>query len=690
MRILLISTLLLASIATSMLVAGPTAHAKSILVSKMSQSLMTSLHKNVMTTSRKLTTLAMDASGHWVYVLDNGARYYSNLAHFDKKKNFRNKLREIIQVKKQKVEAIGFTSGGNWAVVTKKGFYVSSISGFKNIGFFQKISKIKKDWGQKVQAVAFGPHNFWAVAAKGKLHMNMDARKHPEVAKSEFLKVMNHVNQHGPAVTALSVVVSKTGKLRYAVAAGERLFAYPLNDKLQEHAARMVKASDDLGRSYKRMDQVILTPGGGHLVFSQGKAIIPLHHKRLGQRLPYKYMCNSEGENCKNGRDSLLNRMRHHKVSGIQIATIKDSKVQMVLSLGYRDRKNQTHVFNTSVFSAASLSKFFSSASFLLAGINDNLKLDRSLIGSRTVGSYIKDIGGGIKNWYNGRRKSYRNNINKTYIGDLLSMTGGTNIHGVGLYKTKDVPSINDWIRSRGKTRTGKVKPINPPQKKYEYSGGGYGLSESVFNSIVGKSFANYTQENVMGPLKLYHATFKRLSSYRQSHDLSFGHNQKLERWGYRECPVDTAGGLYTNASDYAKYLIVFMENGLMGPTTTKRLLPEYAIKQILTPRYLKGGSGKVCSENKQCKEDKGETCYKKRCQKMSYYGYGVSMSQGRDSNDLPIRISHSGAQDGYRSYFKAWPSQKKGIVILTNGIKGSKVGAHKLIDEIMARYNEL
>lgn len=653
---------------------------------------------NFQNAGKKIAALAVDQNGQWVIVTKSGGRYLSNLNYFDQKKNFRSKLKELIVDKKRKIEAIGFTSGGNYVIVTNIGAYYSSLQGFKNIGFFQKLQKIKKDWGKSVKTIAFGPHNMWAiVTTDGHAYLNMDSkvRTNPEIKNSGLLQLTNELNQTKRKVSSLAFRVTKTGKLNYIVTSGPRVYSYPRNDTANNQAHALFK-----NKHFSNIDLVAMTPTNGHILISESNYLPLSKAENLQRSLITGWKdCDDEGKNCKPIYGNVWDRMLHHKVAGMQIAFINGNKIEEIKTYGYRHWERSHNMLKSSRFSAASLSKFLTAAGYLKAWEQDGLTLE----GSNSFGSVrsfaLNHPGSQFNKWHSKLKGSQVNRAKRAHIGDLLSNTAGTSIHGIGLYYTKDMPSLANIIRGKGKAKNKKVEFFKKPMHQYDYSGGGFAIAQAILELETGTKYHDYMQEKVLTPLKMYQSSFRRLTEHTRNNDLAHGHNKSRGTYSYRECPVDTAGGLYTTAADYAKYALMFANEGMIYPNYNKEYLAKDRVVKALSPRYLLGSTMDTCSKNSDCKSD-GEVCYKKQnssvkaCQKMSFYGYGVSLSQNRDSNNLPLRFSHNGAQDGYRAYFKMLPSQNKGIVILVNTQSytnnAETTGAAVLINEIVRRFDRL
>jgi CubicO group peptidase (beta-lactamase class C family) len=105
----------------------------------------------------------------------------------------------------------------------------------------------------------------------------------------------------------------------------------------------------------------------------------------------------------------------------------------------------------------------------------------------------------------------------KISIANLLSHTAGLSIHGFpGYEKGVPLPTGPQILDGVSPANTKSVRSAFEPGLKYQYSGGGTTISQTIVEDITGKPYADYMWENVLKPLGMNGSTYAYLSSNSQ------------------------------------------------------------------------------------------------------------------------------------------------------------------------------
>lgn len=184
---------------------------------------------------------------------------------------------------------------------------------------------------------------------------------------------------------------------------------------------------------------------------------------------------------------------------------------------------------NETIFEAASLSKPVFSYAVMKLVEKGKLDLDKPLI------KYIS--------------KEY---LEKTFL--------GTKVEDKRIFKItarmclSHTPGFPNW---RGR---GKLKIINEPGKKFSYSGEGFGYLQRVVEKITGLGLNEYMKREVFIPLRMKNSFYVWIKKYDKLTAYPHGVMGKAEK-KRKAKRGHAAASLHTTASDYAKYIIAFMNN---------------------------------------------------------------------------------------------------------------------------------
>jgi CubicO group peptidase (beta-lactamase class C family) len=174
------------------------------------------------------------------------------------------------------------------------------------------------------------------------------------------------------------------------------------------------------------------------------------------------------------------------------------------------------------------------------------------------------------------------------------------------------------------------------PGDRYEYNNGGYVLLAEIVARASGRSFAEFTRENIFQPLGMMQTSFtgkipKNIPQLATGYGVKY--RQQSQHYYPHHFKGNTVGssGLITTAEDLAKWDANFYQNKLGAGN------PEL-IKLITTGGRLNNG-------------------------RRSKYAFGLEVA---DYNGY-LAVSHSGADPGYKAEMVRFPEQQVTVICLAN-----------------------
>jgi len=329
--------------------------------------------------------------------------------------------------------------------------------------------------------------------------------------------------------------------------------------------------------------------------------------------------------------------LKDNNIPGLAIAVVDENQVLWAEGFGYTDSEYKTPVDAQTIFSMQSISKSFTSIAVLLAAQDGLVDLDKP-ISAYLPGFHINSI----------FEEHPEQKITLKY---LLSHTAGfTHDAPVGSNYDNTPATFEDHIKSISQTWL-----KFPVGQGYSYSNLGIDLAGYILQVRSGLPFEQYMQEKVLGPLGMSASSFG-ISPIAQVANRAVGHSAASPK-----IPVDVpmlgAGGLYSNATDMAKYLQFFINKGVVNTANgPKRVMPESLLDTICAPPSML----------------------------LRQQGTGWGVFVGRKFNTY--YIGSGGGGFGFLDDYLFYPELKIGIVTLTNSADHSlqvKLSA-QILDEII------
>lgn len=219
-----------------------------------------------------------------------------------------------------------------------------------------------------------------------------------------------------------------------------------------------------------------------------------------------------------------------------------------------------------------------------------------------------------------------------------LSHTAGLTVNGWGVVPRdgRPVPTLLDLLEGR---QPSKMPPV-VVDKHYDgvdrYSGGGYVIAQMVLEDVTGRSFPEIADETLFGPLGMTRSTFRQPLPEQFHTDVASGHGDdgRPAAGGWMISGECAAGGLFSTARDYARFLIGVRASVLGLPGAV--LPQEWA--RLIAERHDRGA-----------------------------FSLGA-----RVIGDGPVRrLSHGGSNDGYQTESAVYLESGDGGVVFTNSTSG-------------------
>lgn len=266
---------------------------------------------------------------------------------------------------------------------------------------------------------------------------------------------------------------------------------------------------------------------------------------------------------------SLADQMSRLHVPGVSIAVIHDKRIDWIKGYGVA-RLGGPPVSASTLFSAASMSKPVTAMAVL--GLVQEGKIDLDV-----------DVNTYLKSW-----KVPATEYTKKHavtVRELLSHTSGIGTHGGRIYDPdKGVPSMLDMLDGRPPATTAPVRVESVPGTKYAYANGGYLILELLITELTGKSFAEAMNELVLAPIGMTHSTYEAPLSPAKATTAATAYDESGTSGtaaAHFVEPNAAAGGLWTTATDYARFVIE-LEKEYAGES--HRVLDQKMAQMMLTP----------------------------------------------------------------------------------------------------------
>lgn len=323
--------------------------------------------------------------------------------------------------------------------------------------------------------------------------------------------------------------------------------------------------------------------------------------------------------------DQLMTHWNHLDSPGAAIAVVRDGKVIFKKGYGSAQLEYRIPITPSTVFHVASVSKQFTAFAIVLLAEQGKLSLDDDI---RTHIPKVPDFG------------------TKITLRHLIHHTSGLrdqwNLLALAGWRLDDVITL-DHIMSL----VSRQRELNfSPGAEFVYCNTGYTLLAETVARVGGKSFREWTIENMFQPLGMTNTAF---------HD---DHERVVPNRAYSYSP-DGAGSFKKSVLSYANVgatsLFTTVEDLARWSNNfdTAQLGGRAVIEQMLQRGVLNDG-------------------------KELDYAFALGHGEHRGLRTL----SHSGGDAGFRSHFQRYPDQGLAVVVLSNAGNFNSAGMTRQITE--------
>jgi CubicO group peptidase (beta-lactamase class C family) len=304
---------------------------------------------------------------------------------------------------------------------------------------------------------------------------------------------------------------------------------------------------------------------------------------------------------------------------GAAVAIVKNGRIIFTKGYGMADLDHDIPITPQTVFNIASVSKQFTAFAIYLLESEGKISFEDD------IKKYIREL------------PNYGSTIT---IRHLLAHTSGLRdqaaIGSLAGWHSGDVITTEQILKLLARQ-----KNLNfTPGTAFNYNNTGYTLLAEIVQRVTGKTFAEYTHENIFKPLRMTSTQFSdnheiivknRAESYEQIKNV------------YYHKPLNSSNAgpsnLMTTVEDLSKWVINF-ENPVVGNSEL--------IKAFNEPSYLDNGKKVVL------RIIDGDSIFHAKGQNLSHHK-GVNM------------ISHGGHTAAFRTFLGRFPDQRLAIIALSN-----------------------
>ena len=308
--------------------------------------------------------------------------------------------------------------------------------------------------------------------------------------------------------------------------------------------------------------------------------------------------------------DSIFKDFNDLKKPGATVAVVKNQKI--IFKKGYGSANLEYEIPNSpsTIFHIASVSKQFTVFSILLLEKEGKLSFDDDI---RKHIPEVPDFGQTITLRH---LASHTSGMRDQWT--LLSMAG---------WRFDDVITKEHILKL-----VSQQKELNfNPGEAYNYCNTGFTLLAEVVARISGKSFAEFTEENIFKPLNMTNTLF-------------YDDHEKIVK--NRAYSYHSAGN-----NSYKKSILNFANVGATSLFTT---VEDLALWSMNFSSYIVGNEDIIDKMNTLAVLNNGDTFG-------GAYGQFINTYKGLN------QIQHSGGDAGYRSYLGRFPNQNFAVMVFSN-----------------------
>lgn len=317
---------------------------------------------------------------------------------------------------------------------------------------------------------------------------------------------------------------------------------------------------------------------------------------------------------------NIHDRMRDLHINAVSIAVISNYRIEWAKAYGWADSAEQRAATPETLFQSASIGKSING--FAFTKLVQDKKVD-----------LLTDINTYLRRWKFPYDTASRGQ--KIHLAGLLSHSAGLTVHGFDGYQwNQPLPTLLQMLDGRSPANNPAVRSRRTPGQQFEYSGGGYQISELLLEDVMHEPYDEYIRRTVFGPLKMHNSFYAARLPGNKEKKAATAYRWDGQPIGckYHLYPEKACGaGLWTTATDLARFVIE-VQRALQGQVAT--LIYQASARRMLTP-YLPASNA----------------------------GFGFFIDKKGDQT----YFSHSGLNEGFSSQYYGSLQGGNGVVVLVN-----------------------
>ena len=255
---------------------------------------------------------------------------------------------------------------------------------------------------------------------------------------------------------------------------------------------------------------------------------------------------------------------------GMSVAVMDNFQIAWAKGYGVTEIGTSTPVTPHTMFQAGSVSKPVAATGALFLVQQSKLALD-------------EDINNKLRSWKLPENEFTRDQ--KVTLRRLLSHTAGLTVHGFPGYDVDEpVPSVPQLLNGESPANTDPVRVDTVPGTLWRYSGGGTVIAQQLMEDVAGKPFPQLMREVLFDKIGMDDSTFEQPLPP-EKHAMAASGTQwdgTMVHGRWHTYPEMAAGGLWTTASDLAKFAI---EIALSHQGRANHVLSQSTVQEMLRPQ---------------------------------------------------------------------------------------------------------
>lgn len=320
----------------------------------------------------------------------------------------------------------------------------------------------------------------------------------------------------------------------------------------------------------------------------------------------------------------IRNGMRDWQIPGLAIAIVKDGKVVVIKGYGVREAGTNDPVDDETLFMIGSNTKAFTATALAMLDHQKAFSLDDK-----------------VTKWLPEFRLADPLASREVNVRDLLChRIGFETFQGDFTYWTSSL------TRQQVIQKMGLIQAPYGFRTKWGYCNAAFVTAGEVLSKVSHQSWEAYIRENILAPLNMKQTLMlsKDLSTSKNAASSHTLYKGKLVKLPYPMIDnLAPAGSMSSNVKDMSNWLIAQLDNGKFEG---KQVIPSEAIMKTREPQSFLGMDQRLSTET-------------------NFYLYGLGL-EVRDRKGKLI-VSHTGGVDGFVSSLVMIPSEKMGVIVLTN-----------------------